>query len=242
MNTRWTWIGILALAVLLSGCYTTGLSVRENSHANYTSYLYALYDGHFSDQEIQQSRATPKRVNLPATLAVAQVGEVAPPQAMIEQLARDRALFSAVQGIPAVRDPNATRPPEVSLKEEVRDQVRQMRRFAADLGMDYLFLYGGTIDVGETATGATILDWTIIGAYVPTHKVHAVGRASGALVDIATGQVLFMVTAEDELKTYESTMARSYGTSDAYLTQVRESLIPKLTEALLAKVQERAAH
>ena len=236
MIRHWRLIGILGLVALLSGCVTTGLSVRESAQANYSSYLYALYDEHFSGKEIQEAKGQPRQVRPLARLAVAQIGEVAPPHAMLEALARERELFADVQGIPAARDAAAS---GNASGETIRRQISQMRRFAADLGMDYLFLFGGTIDLGETATGATILDWTLVGAYVvPTHKVHAIGRASGALVDISTGQVMLVVTAEDELRTYETTVARNFGTSDHYLTQVRQQLIPKLTAALIERARQ----
>ncbi len=232
---------ILTLAMSLSGCYATGLSAREREGYHYSSYLYALYDTHLTDAEIQQAQAGTKRLKALAKLAVAQVGEVSPPRQMLDMLAKERQLFPVVEGIPSVREQQpGARDTDVS-EETVQQQVSRMRLLAADLGMDYLFLFGGTIDLGESSTGAEILDWTIVGMYViPSHKVHAMGRASGALVDIATGQVLFVVSAEEELKTRETTAKRTSGATDAYVAHIREQLIPKLTTAFLERAAQRS--
>jgi len=67
-----------------------------------------------------------------------------------------------------------------------------------DMGMDYLFIYGGrsSITSGECVAG---LDLTIVGAFVvPSREIRASGKAAGAMIDAHSGNVVFIASADTE--------------------------------------------
>src|SRR5215469_6337557 len=85
----------VAMACLLAGCETTGLSPRERSGVSYPNYILSL-----------QSDGTnaPRKVITPIRLAVAQVGEAAPSDAMLNKLAASKTLVSSAFGLPLPGD------------------------------------------------------------------------------------------------------------------------------------------
>lgn len=229
-----------ALAVVLTGCVTTGLSTRETRGQNYSTFLYALYD----TQEPMDTTSHPT-VKLPVKVAVAQIGEVAPPQAMLEALRKDVGLFRTVEGIPGVFELTRTdrwepgNAPESAqdAKSRAQAQVTQMVRVAKDLGMDALFLYGGSMDYGARQTGWAVLDWTIVGGYVvPSQELKGTARASGALVDVSSGRVLFVVSAEAQQRRHAATLTVE-GAQDRLLDTLREETITTLTRQLIERLR-----
>src|SRR4051812_18378534 len=78
------------------GCESGGMTYRESPWNNQGTYLAALQ----ADGGTIKVGA-PQRFRAPANIAVAQLGEVAPPQALIDRLRHAPSLFQRVQAIPA---------------------------------------------------------------------------------------------------------------------------------------------
>jgi hypothetical protein len=231
--------------ILCPGCVENGLSVRETpGHHDFSRYAMSLY-------EAPPGEAGPRRpLVLPARIAVAQIGEVTPPQAMLEALRKDKQAFAIVQSVPAtpevaepwVSRPNATAPgqqpppPDDALK----GQAAHMLRYTRDIGADYLFLFGGTIDHATTGTGLSLADVTIVGAFtVPSKRISAEGRASGILIDARSGRVVLAVGASQS----DSRLAPSAAQASdelKLLTSVRDALTTQLAEQLKARAHEVA--
>ncbi len=225
----------LAVSLLLNGCETTGLSLRENKTVNYPSYLYSLYDEEFTKGNIQVTLNPEIVLKLPITLAVAQVGEYGPPQGLMDYLKSQTILFKEVKGIPAISDTSSRE----ATTETVKNQIHKMRRFAADLGMHYLFLYGGSIDFSDRSGAGTIVDWTLLGAYIiPTHEIKARGKASGALIDVEKGKVVFLVDAELSTKEMASTI-QSNSKQDEVVEKLRIDVIERLGHNFIDKLSRR---
>jgi len=83
------------LVVCAAGC-TQGLSARETRTQNYSSFIMSLYD-----QPLQQ--AQPAALVAPMRVAIAQVGELAPPQAMLSHLRTRPELFTRLRDSRRVR-------------------------------------------------------------------------------------------------------------------------------------------
>src|SRR5688572_14560771 len=103
------------------------------------------------DSNTATTSAKREPVVTPARVAVGQLGEVAPPLSMLESMRKQANVFASVQPIPAVLDvgapPLPNRPGEMaSSRNEAKEHGERMRRYAAGIGADYLFLCGGTVD------------------------------------------------------------------------------------------------
>ena len=236
MKNQITMIVGSLVGMLLSGCLSTGLSTRETPSQNYSVYLYSLYP----DEKNVEPNSRPKLV-LPAEIAVAQIGEVAPPQEMMEMLRKETKFFRSVEGIPGVfeldRHSALSQEKSGEIQALAQTQTQQMKRLARDLGMDYLFLYGGSIDYGSRQTGLGILDLTLIGSYVvPSQEIKGTARASGALVELNSGRVVFVVSAESELQKYATSLGLE-GTQDRLLDALRRDVITKLTQVFLQRME-----
>jgi hypothetical protein len=224
--------------VVLGGCARAGLSPREQGNTNYTVYLMSLYDS--ANAGAQGAAVQPQALRLPARVAVAQIGEVAPPQELIEYLRGQPDLFARVEGVPDMASGMELYRGQESaegVRQRVNHEVQRMQRFARDLGMDYLFLYGGNVDYGTRQSGLSVLDLTIVGAYVvPSRKVEAYARASGALVDLNTGRVAVVSTADAR----EGKLASAVTEDDAQqavLAELRGDVIGKLGEQFVADLR-----
>jgi hypothetical protein len=241
-----------AVVLILSGCATTGLSPREPVTGQaaggrgsatagvptYTTYIYSLYN----TADAPSAPAARAALHLPARIAVAQIGEVAPPAGMLEALRKETGLVAAVEPMPGVFDgegavPAATTENLSPTQRLARAQTQRMRRYARDLGMDYLFLFGGTIDYDSNATGLSVMDLTIVGAFVvPSKEIVAAGRTSGALVDVNSGHLVRLVTADAQGKHLASTAARE-GDQEKMLHAMRQDLAGKLTARLIEQLK-----
>ena len=148
-------VAALPLAAL-AGCESSGLSPREASGRNFSSYVYSLYDAPAQAGDTQNAPLV-----LPSKLAVAQVGEVAPPTKFLDKLRARPELFSRVEGISGA----AYLPPEplrntgegdssITVESRARREMERIRQAARDMGMDHLLLVGGTIDqMGQVRAG-----------------------------------------------------------------------------------------
>src|SRR6266568_670584 len=125
-----------------AGC-STGLSPRETRTQNYPAFVLSLYDN-------PGPAAPTPALTTPLRIAVAQIGEIAPPQIMLDRLRQRGELFTRVEGIPGVFEDvqgnNNTAALTISERQQVRDRVGHLQHLAYDVGMDYLFIYGGAID------------------------------------------------------------------------------------------------
>jgi len=231
--------GLSAAWMLCPGCVENGLSVRETPGRDFSRYAMSLYD-------LPPADAAPRQpLVLPARIAVAQIGEVAPPQPMLDQLQNEKATFSSVQSIACTPDVmiRSARPGPAGASEPVdpsREQISRMLRYARDTGSDYLFLFGGTIDHASTGTGLSLADVTIIGAFtVPSKRISAEGRASGILIDARSGRVVLAVGASRTDSRMAPTAAQDTDELKL-LTSVRDELTKELAEQLKARAKEAA--
>jgi hypothetical protein len=228
----------ILMFIALAGC-ESHLSPRETRTQNYSAFVFSLYD---NPRPIAQS--TPP--TLPMKVAVAQVGEIAPPQLMLDHLRQRGELFARVEGIPGIfeelycNNNQGTGALNASERQQVRDRVSRLQRLAQDLGMDYLFIYGGSIDHYVRENPLQVLDLTIVGAFVvPSREVRAIGKAAGALIDVRSGAVVFITSADTE-KTGLASATNEDGKQLKVLQDTRESLHLRLADQLAARCKEVA--
>ncbi len=173
---------------------------------------------------------------------MAQIGEVAPPQKLIEGLRREHDLFVRVEGIPGTTNVYAGHN-ECSdqMRQRIKTETMRMRQLAGDLGADYIFLYGGTVDYDSRENGLQVLDLTIVGAFVvPSRHVKGSAKASGALLDVRSGRVVMMVVADaqkDDLAT-----SAGHDAAEKYLLEnLRDRVIDKLGTSFVQQCRQMRA-
>lgn len=227
---------IILMALALVGCQS-GLSSRESSN-DFGNFVTSLYDQQSPQAPGDDGRGA---LRLPARVVVAQIGEVAPPQSVMSILRAEPSLFSGVQGMPGIfaeqRWHNET---AEAARQRAQRQVEQMRRVATDLGGDYLYVYGGTIDHATNSNPLSVLDLTIVGAFVaPGKNVRAQAKASGALVDVRSGRVMVLSSAEER----KSKLASTASADDAevkMLFKIREEVVTGVTRRMVADAKQQA--
>jgi|GEM_PF-909961 hypothetical protein len=232
----------LAVAVaaicLLAGCETTGLSPRETSAVSYPNYILSLQSG---------PSAAPQRIVAPIRLAVAQVGEDAPPAALLDKLAGQKTVVASVTGLPLPDDnPFHYSPFRYGrLNQQGPDSATRMKAvcgLAQAAGADYVFIIGGSLDSWEQHNSLSALDITIVGgAILPGAKIRVEGRAAGTLVSTATCRPVLFVSAN----THTSAMSPDFlvdGKTTAVDAQVRDELATKLGDQFLNRLTACAAH
>jgi hypothetical protein len=223
----------------LAGCESTGLSPREAAGRNFSSYVYSL------DAPTQSADAPPAKLVLPSRLAVAQVGEVAPPTSFLNKLRSRPGLFSRVEGIsgavgvePEDRshdDADST----ITTESQAQREVARMQRIARQMGMDHLLLVGGTIDQVTKENGLSLLDLTIVGAFVvPSKQVDAEAKASGALIDLSTGRVLLFASADASKGRLASSMTQESGEIDV-MRAARDEVLARLAGQVIEQCEDR---
>ncbi len=173
---------VLILAVSVSGCYTTGLSSQERGIYNYSNLVYGLYE----NKQQQQPAARIFDPQGPIKLGVAQVGEHVPSPVMMESLKKETQMFAQVTGLPLGGIQGQENYYQQNDKEsDVSGRVQKLCSMAEDMGLDYVFLYGGSAEVATQATAWSLLDLTIVGAYVvPSRKVQLEINSVGVLIDV----------------------------------------------------------
>jgi hypothetical protein len=216
-------IGLVSL--LMAGCSHEGLSPREVGSQSYTAYLMAMYENP------KFMAGPPPAMRSPSRIAVAQVGEIAPPQKMLDYLREQRPLFAAVDGVPGMlTEANVPNETAEGAKVRIRRDLERMQAFAQSLGADYLFLYGGTVDYGTDDTPLGVLDVTIIGAFiVPSKSIKGIAKASGALIEARSGRVVLIATAESQKSTISATAQRD-DNSQRLVNHMRESVMEGLAQ------------
>ena len=228
---------VLSLAVLLAGCDTTSLAPKDQQNG-YAALINGVY---------QETPTTveAKQIQRPINLAVAQIGEIAPQASFIAQLKKNTYLIRSVAALPLPGEAKPKCSYESSRSNaptavEFKKQVESARNLSRDLGAQYLLLVGGGVDTYEAHNPSAVLDVTIIGGgVIPSLKIHADGKASGALVDVETGRILLLANVE---KT-DTGLTPSYFATDKRNTMVarmREDLLNTLAQEVLAKLEARS--
>ena len=229
---------ILSPLLLLAagGCYFDGNS-RSQAVRDPTALLYSLYDG-------SAASAKPSKLALPASIAVVQVGEVAPPTSMLDALRADPAVFGRVESIPATEamrtcftnGSNGGPTPDLS-----RD-LTKMRRLAADLGMTHLLLFGGTVETNTYESPLGLLDATIVGGFVvPSKRVKAQSKVSATLIDVAAGRPAVAASAEGSADAFVPSNEAS-GKRRELSDKAADLATKDLTAQLLARCRDYAAN
>ena len=162
------------------------------ANQNVSAYTYSLYD------RGDTRPGPPPELRFPVSVAVAQVGEATPPDELVDALAADPAAFTKVTGIPGVSGSSQEYVgPHDDGRSATSEQVARMQRLARDVGADDLLIVGGTVDYGAEQTALSVMDLTIIGAYVvPSRDVQAHAKATAAMIDLRTGRVVRTFNAE----------------------------------------------
>ena len=262
----------LSLAIVAAGCESSGLSARETDHRDYSSYVHALYDepalppGSPADSpagaQVPMEPQAPAKLVLPCRLAVAQVGEVAPPQAFLQKLRDQAGLFTRVETVSGIsaeeglvtgeaQDEGFTPrhvagPPapgrawrNASAREVARRDLARMRRQARDMGMDHLLVVGGTIDQTTQDNGLGVMDLTIVGAFVvPSKEIKAEARAAAALIDVPSGRVIMTASSDTSRKGVASSATQESGQINV-LREARDEVVNKLADSVIAQCRQR---
>lgn len=186
-------IGIFVMVVFvlaMSGCETSGLSMREGGRNTFSSVLYTL----MGDKDVEAN--SKDSLSFPITLAVAQVGEISPPINVMNHL-RDDIHIHKVIGLPADFKDGGSYQHDNTSVQDFANKVNKMKNLSKNFGADYLFVYGGTIDSSVQTSWTSFFDITIIGSFIiPSQKVHLEGSASGVLFDVHSGETVVLVNTK----------------------------------------------
>jgi len=214
----------VAAICLLTGCESTGLSPGETSTVSYPNYVLSLQSG---------PPGPPQEIVAPIRLAVAQVGEDAPPAALLDKLAAQKTLVASVTALPL---PDAGPFPFIRpghLEPDYASRVKAVCGLAQTAGADYVLIIGGSLDSWEQHNSLSALDITILGGtIVPGSTIHVEGRGAGTLISTATGRPVLFVSAD----TRTSALSPDFlvtGKTAALDAQVRDELAGKLGDQLL---------
>jgi len=238
-----------AAALTGAGCSMSYLSQREAAGRTQSDYLYSLYDQ--ASPAAAGNQGPVRALRLPTTVAVVQVGEVAPPQGMIDALRKEPAVFARVEAMPAtnlpgvyVRDPSAA--PRYSRYQAPpapveRPSLASLRAAAQDAGMEYLLLVGGTIDHDTHGTPLSAMDLTIVGAFVvPGHEARGTAKGSAALIDTRSGRIVASSSAETRASTLAPAVTVD-SEEEKLMERLRDDVAAKLGTQVLVDTKNRAA-
>lgn len=221
----------VAIAIAATGCESGRFPYREAHLQTQGSYLDQL----LGNADVNALAAERTTFSAPASLAVVQVGEIAPPQPMLEQLRKHSAVFSRVEAIPAV---SADHWRGRGDPDRARTEINTLRALAGSLGMDYLLLIGGTVDEIHNATPLSMLNLTIVGAFVvPSHRTYAVMKASGALVEVRSGRIVSISNAEAKDEQIRPLISAG-GDMDRRLETMRDEVTVALADAVAVDCQK----
>ena len=225
---------VLTAAACLVGCASSGMSPREGPGRDVSAYLQATQASAVAVPAAGNAPAQRLPIVRPADLAVAQIGEVTPPDAMLAALADRPELFADVQGISGIAPPHDYRRPGSS---QVGDHLDAMLATARDIGADYLVVYGGTIDQTQRGGPLSFFDLTIVGAFVvPSRKVEAEAKAMAMVLDARTGRPVATATATAEDTLYTPTVG-SEGRGVEQMADLRDETLGDLTGRIVARFE-----
>jgi hypothetical protein len=223
---------VTGMACLLAGCETTGMSPREAAGIDYPSYIATL----------PPATNQPPKMSVPVHLAVAQVGEIAPPDVMLAVLSTNKNLVASVcslslPGGQSLNTPdyypyNRQSAPQVDYTGNMQALLRQARAS----GADYLFLFGGNLDSVREQTPLVVFDITLVGGFIlPGSEIRMEGKSAGTLIDVNSGAPVAFTSAEIR----DSQLTPDEFADDATINlraKVRDRLIAKLSGELLEKI------
>ena len=221
---------------LLAGCESEGLSPRETATVSYPNYILSLESGPSGPT------GAPRKIVAPIRLAVAQIGEDAPPEAMLDKLAGQKSLVASVTGLPLPADNFSPFGRFARQAPDYASPAKALCGLAQSAGADYVLIIGGTLDSWRHDNSLSALDATIVGgAIVPAAKINVEGRGAGTLISTATCRPVLFVSAD----TRTSGMSPDFlvnGKTAALDAQVRDQLAAKLTEQFLNRLGACAVH
>lgn len=216
---------------LFTGCDTTGLSPREAAGASYPNYVFSLQSG----SPGQQQKVTP-----PIRLAVVQIGEEAPPEAMLGKLAGHTTLIASEVSLPLPSDvPGPFYVARRNFEQpDYAGRIKTLCALARTSGADFVFLFGGNLDTWQENNALSIFDTTIIGGVVfPGTKIHVEGKGAGVLISTATCQPLLFVSSEAK-DSVSSPDLLVNGKAMSLQIKVRDELVNQLTDQFLTKLAD----
>lgn len=212
-------VGLILGCLGLTGCETTGLSLREQGENNYSNIIYGL------SSQASSPRLT--RLKDPFRLAVVQVGEQSPHPAMMRAIRESDLPVTDLIPLPAAGLQISGADKRSDIEAYVQKKVASMLSLARSQGADYVFLFGGSADIGQKNNALQILDLTIIGGFlIDSNTVFADGKAVGALVDVDTGSVVFLVSADQSASGGYPSF--NFGARDEILGKFRQDLVQAL--------------
>ncbi len=230
---------VTAVALVAGGCASSGFSPRESSGRDVTAYMSAVelrpQSNVMNDLTASGDRSSAKPIQLPASIAVAQVGEVAPSDEMLEALENEPALFSNVQPIGGTTPLQQYRSSDV-----VGNHLDKMVGLARNVGADYLVVYGGTIDQYDRREPWRVLDLAILPAFVlPSNKLTADARSSAFILETSSGRLVGTTSAASSDSTWSSTVAlRGKGVDQ--MRHLRDETVEELTGRLITRFKTAA--
>lgn len=234
----------VAMLIFTGGCFDHGMSTREADGRTVSNFVMAITG--------PANSAAPAPIQLPIRLAIAQVGEIAPSPAFVAPLRKQPGLISQLDPIPFQTSSEPFQynntgssghwknfPENATASERARAQIAGMCQIAQRLGDTHLVLFGGTIDQASVQNELSLLNLTIIGAYlVPSQDNRAEGRGIAAVIDVRTQQVVHLLSATSRL--HKSQAAAVDGKSRLEMLQtVQDSLAAGLADDLIQRLQQR---
>lgn len=226
------WLMCIATLAFAAGGCAVGPAQHTGDGTDYSKYVLALYNDPGNDSMGHRT------VEFPISVAVAQIGQVAPDPAMLTVLRDGHDVFRRVEPIPAPIDGAEAARCDPNTPEG-RQPIRKLQALARDMGLDYVLVCGATVDTHGRNTGASIVDLTIVGAYViPSREIAGSARASAALVDVRTGRVVMSSAAESRASTVAS--AASFdGDSDRLGQKLEQSAYASLAKQVVDEAERR---
>jgi hypothetical protein len=229
----------VAAICLLAGCASAGLSPHETSTVSYPNYILGLQSG--ATTNVIASTG-PQKIVAPIRLAVAQVGEDAPPVDLLDKLAAQKTLVASVTSLPLPDDYHFPFGRPGREGSDSGSRVKAVCGLAQAAGADYVLIIGGSLDSWEQHNSLSVLDITIVGGtIVPGARIHVEGRGAGTLISTATCKPVLFVSAD----TRTSALSPDFlvdGKTAALDAQVRDVLAAKLTDQFLNRLSACAVH
>ena len=214
---------------LLAGCQTTGLSFREKGVTTYSRYVLSL----------PANTNAPAPLKLPARLAVAQVGEAAPTDQVLQELLRHPEIFSSAFGLPLPAEDE----PRYGWREhappiDYAAHLRAIQLMARNEGADYIFLFGGNLDSWRKNNVLSIFDLTIVGGVIlPGTKISLEGKAAGILLETTHLQPVSILNVETNASSYSPDLLVD-GKEAEMRVEMRDKLMADLTTKLMHTVSQ----
>lgn len=217
----------VAAVCLFTGCETTGLSPRETAGASYPHYILCLESG---------GTNAPQKVSMPLRLAVMQIGEDAPPVAMLDKLTRQKALVASVSGLPLPDDLNSS-----DSESDYAKRIKTICGLAQTTGANFVFLFGGNMDSWQENNSSSVMDVTVVGAAIfPGTRIHMEGKGAGVLISTATCRPVLFVSVDVRDSSFSPDFFVD-GKTTGLRSKVRDELIDKLGDQFISKLTDMSA-